>query len=196
MTDHQSSDQLLPPETSTHVNANTKLNIPDTPDPPGHDNQSPPLHVFGNVINSIVGAGVLGLPFAFMKAGWLAGAILLAIAAILSWWGMMLLVFSKRQLAQRLSPEDRVSTFGELGLLVYVPSCQTMIDVLIVLSQGGFCCGYFIFIGENLSNLICGGLGLKWACIAGVGETSLPTCSSCLFIHIHISIRTIIHIQT
>ncbi|CAI5524584.1 unnamed protein product [Closterium sp. Naga37s-1] len=46
----------------------------------------------GNVVISIVGAGVLGLPFTFRQAGWLVGSCAIAGSASLSFHCMMLLV--------------------------------------------------------------------------------------------------------
>lgn len=46
----------------------------------------------GNIIVSVVGTGVLGLPFAFRVAGWLAGSSALLLAASLTFYCMTLLV--------------------------------------------------------------------------------------------------------
>lgn len=48
----------------------------------------------GNIIVSVVGTGVLGLPFAFRVAGWLAGLLGVFIAAVSSYYCMLLLVSS------------------------------------------------------------------------------------------------------
>lgn len=46
----------------------------------------------GNIIVSIVGTGVLGLPFAFRVAGWLAGCLGVMIAGLSTYYCMLLLV--------------------------------------------------------------------------------------------------------
>lgn len=46
----------------------------------------------GNIIVSIVGTGVLGLPFAFRVAGWLAGSLGVLIAGVSTYYCMLLLV--------------------------------------------------------------------------------------------------------
>lgn len=46
----------------------------------------------GNIVVSVVGTGVLGLPYAFRVAGWLAGSIGVAAAGVSSYYCMMLLV--------------------------------------------------------------------------------------------------------
>ena len=45
-----------------------------------------------NIIVSIVGTGVLGLPYAFRAAGWLGGSLGVITAALLSYYCMLLLV--------------------------------------------------------------------------------------------------------
>ena len=47
---------------------------------------------FGNVIISILGAGVLGLPFTFMKCGWAFGCLSIIGAGALSYYCMLMLV--------------------------------------------------------------------------------------------------------
>ena len=46
----------------------------------------------GNVVVSIVGTGVLGLPYAFRTAGWLAGSLGVAAAGCATLYCMLLLV--------------------------------------------------------------------------------------------------------
>lgn len=50
------------------------------------------IQTLGNIIVSIVGTGVLGLPFAFRIAGWLAGSIGVAIAGLATYYCMLILV--------------------------------------------------------------------------------------------------------
>lgn len=46
----------------------------------------------GNVVASIVGTGVLGLPYAFRAAGWVAGSLGVAAAGFATLYCMLLLV--------------------------------------------------------------------------------------------------------
>lgn len=46
----------------------------------------------GNVVGSIIGTGVLGLPYAFRNAGWLAGTLGVAAAGCTTLYCMLLLV--------------------------------------------------------------------------------------------------------
>ncbi|KAL5984296.1 Amino acid transporter avt3c [Asimina triloba] len=111
---------------------------------------------FANIFIAIVGAGVLGLPYAFKKTGWLLGVLLIAAVALITYHCMMLLVRTRRRLEQ---PDDagaysKISSFGDLGYAACGHLGRYSVDVMIVLSQAGFCVGYVIFIANTLRNLI------------------------------------------
>ncbi|GLJ40126.1 hypothetical protein SUGI_0822030 [Cryptomeria japonica] len=106
---------------------------------------------FGNILIAIVGAGVLGLPYTFMKTGWLAGIIILGIVAGLTYYCMMLLVWTKRKLEKE--GFVKIGSFGDVGFIVSGPIGKGMVDSMIVLSQAGFCVSYFIFVANTLSSL-------------------------------------------
>lgn len=50
------------------------------------------FQTLGNIIVSIVGTGVLGLPFAFKVAGWAAGSLGVIITGLATYYCMLLLV--------------------------------------------------------------------------------------------------------
>lgn len=58
----------------------------------------------GNIIVSIVGTGVLGLPYAFRMAGWIVGSLGVAIAGLATFYCMLLLVYS-HTFSPLLSPD-------------------------------------------------------------------------------------------
>lgn len=51
-----------------------------------------PAQTLGNIVVSIVGTGVLGLPYAFRTAGWLAGSLGVAGAGAATFYCMLLLL--------------------------------------------------------------------------------------------------------
>lgn len=109
---------------------------------------------FGNILISIVGAGVLGLPYTFMKTGWLSGLIVLILVACVAYYGMMLLVWSKRALKRQ--GLHKIDSFGDLGFAVYGSTGKAMVDLMVVLAMAGVCVGYLIFIGNTLSYMFTG----------------------------------------
>ncbi|CAI5955229.1 unnamed protein product [Closterium sp. NIES-64] len=106
----------------------------------------------GNVVISIVGAGVLGLPFTFRQAGWLVGSCAIAGSASLSFHCMMLLVRCRRLVAERGGAV--INTYGDLGYHACGQVGQRAVDVLVLVSQGGCCVAYLIFVGENLASIV------------------------------------------
>ncbi|GAV56519.1 Aa_trans domain-containing protein [Cephalotus follicularis] len=109
---------------------------------------------FANVFIAVVGAGVLGLPYAFKRTGWLTSLIMLFSVAALTWHCMMLLVYTSRRLKSLSGGGfSNIASFGDLGFAVCGSIGRSVVDILIVLSQAGFCIGYLIFISSTLVNL-------------------------------------------
>ncbi|GER55217.1 amino acid transporter [Striga asiatica] len=109
---------------------------------------------FANVFIAIVGAGVLGLPYTFMRCGWLTSLATVSLVAALTYHCMMLLIRTRRRLEDSPSCAfPKISSFGDLGFAVCGPAGRFAVDSMIVLSQAGFCIGYLIFIGNTLASL-------------------------------------------
>ncbi|KAL0560897.1 hypothetical protein IC582_001314 [Cucumis melo] len=106
---------------------------------------------FANVFISIVGAGVLGLPYAFKRTGWIMSLMMLFSIAAVTYYCMMLLVYTRRKLVADGSSE--INSFGDLGFTICGSSGRAIVDILIILAQTGFCVGYLVFIGNTLSTL-------------------------------------------
>ncbi|KAJ1413335.1 Amino acid transporter, transmembrane domain [Sesbania bispinosa] len=118
---------------------------------------APPLSskfkTFANVFISIVGAGVLGLPYSFKKTGWVMGLIMLFTVAYLTYHCMMLLVQTRRKL-ETIVGFPKINSFGDLGYATGGPFGKFCIDAMVVLSQCGFCVSYLIFIATTLAYLV------------------------------------------
>ncbi|XP_007043067.2 PREDICTED: amino acid transporter ANTL1 [Theobroma cacao] len=108
---------------------------------------------FANVFIAVVGAGVLGLPYAFKRTGWIMGLLMLFFVAALTTYCMMLLVYTRRKLESFDNGFAKIASFGDLGFAVCGTVGRCVVDVLIILSQAGFCVGYLIFIANTMANL-------------------------------------------
>merc|ERR1712226_489553 len=62
-----------------------------------------PVQIFGNVFISFIGAGVLGLPYAFKEAGFLEGIFIMTMVALLSTKAMLMLIMCKDRVVQRVN---------------------------------------------------------------------------------------------
>ncbi|XP_075474200.1 amino acid transporter AVT3B-like [Primulina tabacum] len=135
-----SSSNALPTE-------DTPLLLPSGHKPHARSSQ---LKTFANVFISIVGAGVLGLPYTFMRTGWLTSLLMILVVAALTYHGMMLLIRTRHKLGDS---SYAIASFGDLGFAVSGSIGRCAVDFMIVLSQAGFCVGYLIFISDTLVNL-------------------------------------------
>ncbi|GER45450.1 amino acid transporter family protein [Striga asiatica] len=89
-----------------------------------------------------VGAGVLSLPYTFMRTGCLTSLVTVFLVAALTYDCMMLLIHTRRKLEDSAACAfTKISSFGDLGLAVCGPIARFIVDALIVLSQAGFCIG-------------------------------------------------------
>lgn len=121
------------------------------------------LKLFGNIFITFIGAGILGLPYAFKEAGILEGAVVMAFVAFLSIKAMFLVIdckykilSSKQDLETLLEgSEGNISDididYGEIGQFALGRKGKLIVEANLCVSQVGFCCAYIIFITENVT---------------------------------------------
>ncbi|BBN18878.1 solute carrier family 36 (proton-coupled amino acid transporter) [Marchantia polymorpha subsp. ruderalis] len=107
-----------------------------------------------NIIISIVGAGVLGLPYTFRTSGWAVSAACVTGSAILSYYCMMHLVKCREQLQKQ--GHRFVHTYGDLGDAAFGNWGRQFVDVMVLISQSGCCVAYMIFVGRNVASAFTG----------------------------------------
>uniref|UniRef100_A0A0D9ZV86 Amino acid transporter transmembrane domain-containing protein n=1 Tax=Oryza glumipatula TaxID=40148 RepID=A0A0D9ZV86_9ORYZ len=95
----------------------------------------------GNVVVSIVGTGVLGLPYAFRTAGWVAGSLGVAAAGCATLYCMLLLVDCRDKLEEKESEETYHGhyTYGDLGEKCFGTIGRCLTEILILVSQADVC---------------------------------------------------------
>lgn len=94
-----------------------------------------------NLTNTIVGAGMLGLPGAFGGTGWLSGVVLIVLSAAFSAHGLVLL--SKAAVLT-----GRPSSFYSVAL-ASVPRYTILIDLAVALKCFGVATGVFACLGRE-----------------------------------------------
>eukprot|EP00730_Choanoeca_flexa_P019083 TRINITY_DN9306_c0_g1_i4.p1 TRINITY_DN9306_c0_g1~~TRINITY_DN9306_c0_g1_i4.p1 ORF type:complete len:307 (+),score=35.92 TRINITY_DN9306_c0_g1_i4:210-1130(+) len=126
----------------------------------GNDKDFTPMTLFSNVFIAFVGAGVLGMPYAFKETGLLSSTILMITISCICIKAMLLIVDCKNLVVRQASTNhnslDRVSDmdYGELAHRAYGSKGWWTVQLAIIFSQVGFCCAYLIFIKENLATLL------------------------------------------
>lgn len=109
---------------------------------------------FGNIIISVLGTGVLGLPYAFRVSGWAASAGAIFCAALLTYYCMMLVVRC-REKSEELD-QVNILTYGDLGGHTYGKLGRFAAETMLLISQCGGSVSYLVFVGQNLSSLFTG----------------------------------------
>ena len=95
-----------------------------------------------SLCNSILGAGLLSLPWAFSQCGYLVGALLLAASGACAAFGLHLLTASARHTPRRPS-------FYALSQRAF-PWLSVVIDAAVVLNCFGVMCSCLVIIADNL----------------------------------------------
>jgi amino acid permease len=95
-----------------------------------------------NLTSTVIGAGIIGMPFAFSKCGWILGTVLIFVSAFLSAFGSHLLACCalKRGL---------VSSFYSVSQAT-IPSFSAFVDGYISLVCFGVATSYLCIIGDSL----------------------------------------------
>lgn len=127
-----------------------------------------PAQTLGNIVVSIVGTGVLGLPYAFRTAGWLAGALGVAAAGAATFYCMLLLLECRDKLREQETEAEGGHhhngdyTYGDLGEKCFGPIGRYFTEATIILSQTGGTVAYLVFIGQNISSIFAATGGGGW----------------------------------
>ncbi|KAJ3281828.1 neutral amino acid transporter [Rhizoclosmatium sp. JEL0117] len=100
---------------------------------------------FFMLMKSFVGTGVLFLPKAFSQGGMAFSIILMGIFGWMTLHCMLLLLETSQVLG---------GSFGDIGEKLYGPPMRILVLASIAISQAGFACAYYIFVAQNLRDLL------------------------------------------
>ena len=113
--------------------------------------QNTPFSCFFLFLNYMIGVGILNQPYVFLKCGILGAFILYIFASYFTWLGLMLITesahFANIYEYQKLSS----SAYGKFGDL--------LVDVSVLIYAFGAELGYFLIIGNTMSDLL-----VSWGC--------------------------------
>jgi amino acid permease len=115
----------------------------------GHPAVPPTADIFSsfiNLTNTIIGSGVLGIPFAFANTGWVLGGVLMLIASSAS-------IFSLHLLAACALAVDGTPTLYSVTELT-MPKFSGLVDLAVVISCFGACTSYLIVIGDLMPDVL------------------------------------------
>lgn len=120
-----------------------------------------------NLVKTILGAGLLAIPFAFRSDGVLIGTLLTLLAALTSGFGLFLLSKCSKTL---INPRN--SSFFTLCMLTY-PLLSPLFDLAMIVQCFGVSLSYLVLIGDVFPGLF-GGESNFWILLSAV--VTVPLC--------------------
>lgn len=103
-----------------------------------------------NLVNTIVGAGMLGLPGAFGGSGSIGGSLLLLLGAIFSAHGLLLLARAALIANHKANQPSSFYSVASLAL----PQYTILIDLAVALKCFGVATGYLIIVSEAMTDVM------------------------------------------
>ncbi|PIA13715.1 hypothetical protein COEREDRAFT_94418 [Coemansia reversa NRRL 1564] len=110
-----------------------------------------PMGVGFNLVNTIIGSGILALPYAMKEAGFYFGIFLMIAVAGLAWASLNTLIYSGRRVG--LYKYERVSE-AALGW-----GGRYLLTFALVVNSAGSCISYLIIIGDTVTPIVQGVFG-------------------------------------
>lgn len=108
-----------------------------------------------NLLKSIMGAGMLSLPSAFKAAGALPGLLLLAVAAVLSGSGLLLLVMASHRVTSLGLAPNRTSSFAALAGPTY-PKAAILFEGAVFVKCFLVAVSYLKVVGSTIPEVVKG----------------------------------------
>ncbi|XP_037355610.1 proton-coupled amino acid transporter 1-like [Talpa occidentalis] len=143
-----------------------------------------------HLLKGNIGTGLLGLPMAVKNAGILMGPLSLLVIGIVAVHCMGLLVKCAHHLCHRLNKPfldygDTVKHGLEATPSAWLRSHahwgRRGVDFFLVVTQLGFCCVYFVFLADNLKQVVESANGTTSNCQANATVVLTPTMDSRLY---------------
>lgn len=114
-----------------------------------------------HLLKGNIGTGLLGLPLAVKNAGLVVGPVSLFVMGIIAVHCMRLLVKCSHHLGAKMSrPSLSYGEAVQFGienvswLRRHSQWGKRVVDVFLIITQLGFCCVYFVFLSENVKQVV------------------------------------------
>ncbi|KAJ2729632.1 hypothetical protein H4S00_000393 [Coemansia sp. D1744] len=125
-------------------------------DTPVHTGGASMISSFFNLTNAIVGAGVIGLPYAIRQAGFIIGVLMIIVLALLVDWTLRVLALNSKLSGQQTYQGLVEHCFGRTGLLANSFFQGAM--------AGGGMASFIVIVGDTLPHVL-------FALMPSVGQT-------------------------
>lgn len=98
------------------------------------------------LMNTIIGGGVVSLPFVISNFGIILGLLIYLMVYIMTLFSCILLL--------RIKNNTKRLHYGTIGTFCFGYKGKMLIDIIIIINNFGMCMSYFIIFGQNLHRLI------------------------------------------
>ncbi|GFS96313.1 hypothetical protein NPIL_248052 [Nephila pilipes] len=115
-----------------------------------------------HLLKGNIGTGILAMPNAVSNAGLLVGSVGIPILGIICVHCMHLLVISSKTLARKLgctsldysSTAEQAFRLGPARVQRFASFARFCVNTMLMLTQFGFCCVYFLFVSTSLFEVV------------------------------------------
>ncbi|XP_042159367.1 proton-coupled amino acid transporter 1 [Oncorhynchus tshawytscha] len=200
MTSNTDNRQDGPGPVLSRISASTSeedVLCPTPPLPPGPDSQyeriggqtgASFLQTLIHLLKGNIGTGLLGLPLAVRNAGLVLGPLSLFAMGIIAVHCMNLLVICSHHLSVKLNKPfldygDAVQYGMENVSWLRRHSIwgRRIVNVFLIITQLGFCCVYFVFLSDNIKQVVEASNGTTMNCHSNQTAVTVPSFDSRLY---------------
>jgi len=98
------------------------------------------------LMNTIIGGGVVSLPFVMSNFGIILGLFIYFMVYVMTMFSCLLLL--------RVKNNSKRAHYGTIGTFCFGYKGKMAIDIIIIINNFGMCMSYFIIFGQNLEKII------------------------------------------
>ncbi|KAF2720526.1 hypothetical protein K431DRAFT_226144 [Polychaeton citri CBS 116435] len=114
-----------------------------------------------NMVNLMIGIGLLALPLAFKYSGWIPGAILLSFAAFST-------NYTAKLLAKCLDVDSSLLNFADVAYVSFGAKARVMVSLLFSMELLAICVALVVLFADSLDALIPGWGLTEWKLVCGL----------------------------
>ena len=144
-TGHSNSSSGARLESFADVNRRRTVSV--TPTEAMNFNQASWVSCAANLANTVLGSGMLGIPYAFSNTGWINGFVLLILCAC----GSAVSLHFLSQCAFKIGGKN--TSFNTVALAA-IPEYAFIIDVAVAIKCFGVAISYLVVIGSLMPNVV------------------------------------------
>ncbi|KAG8183937.1 hypothetical protein JTE90_006862 [Oedothorax gibbosus] len=129
---------------------------------PTHAQRTSNFATLMHLLKGNIGTGILAMPSAVANAGLLVGTVGIPLLGVTCVHCMHLLVISSKTLARKLggtsldypSTAEQAFRLGPARVQFLASTARFLVNLMLMLTQFGFCCVYFLFVSSSIFEVV------------------------------------------